>query len=246
MRKLIILFALLAGCTLPGCEKKEYLYQDVSSRIWLGRREAVGTITVLSDSSVSSFVLKPITALLDTLYITANLTGKPAPTDRPFVLEVIKDSSNVNPADYTVGPTVLPANAFSAQVAIIVKKNVQGLNLLKERAKLVFRFVPNEHFLNGEPNRDMFRVIWYNFLAQPASWFIIQPMVGAFSQAKYRFIIDVLGVTEFTRYQGNTNVLLGIQSILRKALKDYNENPANAGRPEGWPYLDDNGQPLVI
>jgi hypothetical protein len=71
-------------------------------------------------------------------------------------------------------------------------------------------------------------------------------VVGNFSQAKYRFIIDVLGVTEFTRYQGNINILLAVQATLKSALKEYNENPANAGRPEGWPYLDDNGTPLTF
>jgi len=246
MRKMIILFALLSGWALPGCEKKEYLYQDISARIWLGRRDTVGPAWYISDSSVSSFVLKPITAEYDTLYVTANLTGTAVDKDRPFVLEVVKDSTNVTAGDYTVGAAVLPANAFSVRVPVIVKKKAQGLNLIKERAKLVLRFVPNENFLNGEPNRDMFRIVWYNFLSQPASWSAIQPVVGTFSQAKYRFIIDVLGVSEFSRYAGNFNVLLGIQSILRKALKEYNENPANAGRPEGWPYLDDNGTPLVF
>lgn len=246
MRKIIILFTLLSGWALPGCEKKEYLYQDVSSRIWLGRRDKVGAGTAISDSSVSSFVLKPVTAEYDTLYITANVTGLSTTTDRPFVLEVVKDSTNVAADDYTIGTAVIPANSFIAQVPVIVKKKVQSLNLVKERAKLVFRFLPNQYFLNGEPNRDMFRIVWYNFLAQPASWTVIQSVVGNFSQAKYRFIIDVLGITDFTRYSGNFNVLLGIQATLRKALKEYNENPANAGRPEGWPYLDDNGTPLVF
>jgi len=247
MKKWIIICTMLAGWLLPGCEKKEYLYQDISSRIWLGRKDVLPSgASSISDSAVSSFKLKPATVQLDTVYIVANLTGQVAPADRTFVLEVIKDSTNVSAADYTLGPVVMPANSFTAQIPVIVKKTVQGLDLTKQRAKLVFRFVPNGQFLNGEPNRDMFRIIWFNFLAKPASWNVIEGFVGPFSQARYKFIIDVLGVTEFTRYVGNGNVLLGIQSILRKALKDYNENPANAGRPEGWPYLDDNGTPLTF
>jgi hypothetical protein len=246
MRKLIILFTVLAGGLLPGCDKQEYLYQDISSRIWLGQKIAEGNITYTRDSVVTSFMLKPAAAQFDTLYVVANVTGKTAATDRPFTLEVVKDSTNVAPGDYTVGATIMPANSFIAQIPVIVKKNVPGLNLKKERAKLVFRFVPNEHFLQGEPTRIMFRIVWYDFLAQPASWFILQPMVGNFSQAKYRFIIDVLGVTEFTKYQNNFNIQLAVQATLRSALKAYNENPANAGRPEGWPYLDDNGTPLTF
>lgn len=201
---------------------------------------------MLSDSAESTFMLKPATAESDTLYVVANITGKTASTDRSFKLEVVQDSSNVSAADYTLGATIMPANAYSVRIPVIVKKNVPGLDLKKQRAKLFFRFVPNENFLTGQPTRNMFRVFWFDFLARPASWSAIQSVAGNFSQAKYRFIIDELGVTEFNRYQSNINLQLALQATLRKALKDYNDNPANAGRPEGWPYLNDDGNPLTF
>ena len=246
MRIAIIIIVIVVSQVVPGCKKQEYLYQDISSRIWLGARTSATNAGAFSDSAISTFMLKPATAETDTLYVSANLTGKPAARDLPFVLEVVKDSTNVSPNDYTMGATIMPANSFEARIPVIVKKNVPGLDLKTQRAKLVLRFVPNEYFLNGQPGLDTFRVVWFNFLARPNSWSVIESMVGPFSQAKYRFIMDVLGVTEFTRYQGNFNLLLAVQATLRKSLKDYNEDPANAGRPEGWPYLDDDGTPLTF
>lgn len=246
MKLFIITCTILTAYLLPGCKKQEYLYQDVSSRIWLGARTNPNNANAYTDSAISTFMLKPASAETDTLYVVANLTGKPATTDMPFLLEVVQDSTNVAATDYTLGATIMPANSFEARIPVIVKKNVPGLDLKKQRAKLVLRFVPNEHFLNAQPGRDLFRITWFDFLARPASWSAIESMVGPFTQAKYRFIIDVLGVTEFTRYQGNFNLLLAVQAALRKALKDYNEDPANAGRAEGWPYLNDDGTPLTF
>lgn len=246
MRILIMICTALTAYLLTGCKKGEFLYQDVSSRIWLGNRLNATNPNAYTDSAISTFMLKPASAETDTLYVVANLTGKPAATDMPFVLEVVRDSTNVTPADYTLGATIMPANSFEARIPVIVKKNVPGLDLKKQRARLVFRFVPNEHFLNAQPGREMFRITWFDFLARPNSWGLVEFFIGPFSQARYRFIIDELGVTEFNRYQNNINLQLALQATLRKALKDYNDNPANAGRPEGWPYLNDDGNPLTF
>jgi len=254
MRTFIISFAVLAGCILTGCEKKEYLYRDSTARIWLGVRESVNIGPVV-DSAISSFALKPATVLYDTVYIGANITGNAAPVDRPFKLEVVSDSTNVLSSDYTIGAAVMPANAFTVRIPVIVKKNVQGLNLAKQKAQVMVRFVPDENFQQGTPgvwnfvgdnSFNRFRIIWFNFLPQPPTWVAIITVAGAFTQAKYKFIIDQLGISEFSRFQGNFVALNSFQAALRKALSDYNSNPANAGRPEGWPYLDDNGTPLTF
>ncbi len=249
MRTFIILL-LLTGCMVTGCQKKEYLYQGPTAFLWLGTRNVVNVGPVV-DSAISSFALKPGTVLYDTVYIQANLNGEAALVDRPFRLEVVTDSTNVSPSDYILGATVLPAHASTVRVPVIVKRTVQGLDLNKQKAQLFLRFIPDEHFQQGVPGDwiivnpfNKFRVIWFNFLAPPPTWPLIQSVTGPFTQAKYRFIIMATGYTEFSQFQSNFLGLMGFQSGLRKALNDYNSDPANAGRSEGWPYLDDNGTPL--
>lgn len=246
IRRLIYINILLIAACLTACKNDAYLYRDVSSRIWLGWKDTIGSSIYTKDSVVSSFMLLPATAEKDTLYITANVTGITAAADRPFSLEVVQEKTNVSVADYQLGTTLIPANAFSARIPVIVNRNVTGLDLSKQRAELVLHFVPNDNFLYAEPGLDTFRVVWYNFLPRPDSWTAVQSVLGNFSQAKYKFILDFYGDIDFERYRGNTNLQLGLQSALRKALRDYNANPANEGRPEGWPYLDDNGAPLTF
>lgn len=246
MRLIIFLSLLFAGSIFIGCDNKEFLYRDVSARIWLGKLDTLGNLTYISDSSVISFLLLPADKETDTLYVTANVTGTTAPIDRRFKLEIVANETNVSASDYTIGEAVIPANSFTGLVPVIVKKHVQGLDLNKERALLTVRFIPNEHFLYATPDTDIFKIIWSNFLSRPASWDVVQSLLGNFSQAKYKFIIDFYGDTEFEKYRGNTNMLLGLQSVLKKALQDYNADPANIDRAEGWPYKDDDGTPLVF
>lgn len=244
MKKIIIMLSLVAGMVLQGCQNKEYLYQDVSARIWLGWRDTAGANLFTRDSSVLSFLLLPAEQETDTLYVFANVTGTTAPKDRPFKLEVDPAGTNVQPADYTIGEAVIPANSFSGKVPVTVKKNVTGIDTRKERAVLKLRLMPNEHFLRSVAGTDTFRVVWFNFLPRPESWSAVEGVLGVFTQAKYKFIIDFFGESDFEKYRGNINMALGLQSALRGLLQNYNANPANQGRPEGWPYLNDDGTPL--
>ncbi len=232
---------------LSGCSHdKGFLYQDVSSRLWLGRLVTVGPQSYTVDSLESSFKRLPARQQTDTLYVTAYLTGLPSAEDRPFQLEAVVDSSNV-PADaYKIGAAVLPANAFSAMVPVVVQRNAGELDLAKVKARLVVRLVPNAFFLTGVPGTEEFKLLWSDFLPEPPEWGRLVLYLGPFSQARYKFILDFYGEIDFQRFVGNINLDLGLQSTLRKILRDYNADPTNAGRTEGWPYLDDNGSPLTF
>jgi hypothetical protein len=240
MKYLNYIIIALFGLSLSGCENGEYLYQDISSRIWLGETYRSGNLIITRDSTTLSFMMLDIAIEENTLYVTANVTGQKASVDRPFILEVVPEETNVSSDSYTIGATVIPADSFIVRVPVIVKKNLTGLNLRNTMARLTLRFVPNENFLNAVPNTDTFRVLWCDFLTQPDSWsYNIAQSLGAFSQARYKFIIDYAQETEFYRYQSNPMALQALQSYLRKTLAEYNASHAD-------PYLNDNGEPLTF
>jgi hypothetical protein len=110
---------------------------------------------------------------------------------------------------------------------------------------VLFRSAANEHFEPGVPGTSTFTVIWCDFLTRPETWSFIN-VVGPFSQARYKFIIDTTGETEFSAYQKGALKARTLLYTLREALAKYNADPSNTGRPEGWPYLDDDGTPLVF
>lgn len=245
MKQLIYIFALWFCFTLGGCENKEYLYCDESSRIWLGLYDTIGNLIYFRDSVQFSFMLSDNGLAEDTLYIMAHVTGLSAAQDRPFRLEVIEEETNVSDSYYRLGDPVVPANALEAAVPVIVSKNIPGLNLREESARVAFRFVPNEYFLAGEYDLTYFKVVWCNFLTIPDTWtYWITSHLGPFSQARYKFIIDHTGIMDFSRYEFNSGATTALVAKLREYLAGYNADPANRDREEGWPYKDDDGSDL--
>jgi hypothetical protein len=234
----IILIALLG--LFAGCENKENFYSDVP-RVWVGE----GTVQTRVDSVARSFKMIDATLQADTLYIPLHVMGNSAPADRPVTVEVVTETSNVSSPAYAIGEASIPANAFHGQFPVIIRREAPGLDLTSENARLTLRLVANEHFELGIPGTSTFTVVWCDFLMQPETWSLIA-IVGPFSQARYKFIIDTTGETEFSAYDRGAYKARSLLYRLREALADYNADPSNAGRPEGWPYLDDDGMPLVF
>jgi hypothetical protein len=233
-------FLLLAVLFFAACENDDYLYRDISARLWLGETYTSGNLIITRDSTLLSFMMLDASVTEDTLRVTANVTGNRSSLPRPFILEVVAEETNVPASAYVIGETVIPADSFSVRVPVIVKKEIPGINLRETMARLTLRFVPNEHFLHGAPGWDTFKVLWSDYLTRPDSWTsYIANYLGAFSQARYKFIIDNAGETEFSRYQNNLTMIQALQSYLRKTLAAY-----NASHDE--PYLDDNGTPLTF
>jgi hypothetical protein len=239
MKKITIMLIALSGL-FAGCENKENLYSDVP-RVWVGE----GTVEARVDSVVYSFKMIDATQQADTLYVPLHVIGNSAPVDRPVAVEVVEETSNIPSSTYTIGEASIPANAFHGQIPVVIQRAVPGLDLTSESARLALRLVVNDQFELGIPGTVTFTVIWCDFLTQPATWSLIS-VIGPFSQARYKFIIDTTGETEFSAYEKGQYRVRSLLYRLREALAEYNADPSNAGRPEGWPYLDDDGTPLIF
>ena len=238
MKKLY--YILLMGCLFAACENDPYLYQDVA-RIWLSGDEEQGAT---ADSLFYSFRLYDFDVVEADLNLVVNLTGDAVGYDRSFALEVVDSLTNVPEDAYNIGESVLPAGAFQAVVPVKVKRSVTGLDLSHENAKLTLRVAPSDELGLGVEEFDTYSLVWCDYLVEPESWSIISYYIGPFSQARYKFIIDFTGYTDFSEFNNDYNGQLWLQGILNDYLEAYNEDPANEGRPEGWPYQNDNGDPL--
>lgn len=240
MKNLIKIYLLVfMAFGLFSCENEEFLYQDVSSRLIVG------------SSKVVSFMLQEEDAEQDTVYLNVTLVGAISDVDRSFEMDVLSDSTNVGPTAYELGYMVLPAGSYTASIPIIVKRSVDGLDLTDWEngieARLTLLHVENENFLFGpnsqEEGSGMFSVTWIDYLAKPDEWDdVFTSSIGEFSQARYRFIIMVVGhsnIDNFTTY----TTRLALQSTLRRAIKEYNELADAEGREH---YKDDDGSDLTF
>ncbi len=235
-----LLAAALGALSFAACENDPYLYND-TAKIWLsGDEEQEAT----EDSVFYSFKIYSSDVTETTLNVIANLTGEAVDKDRTFKLEVVADETNV-PADaYQLGSFVLPANAYKATVPVKVQRKVSSLDLTKETAKLTLKVVATDDLGVSVGDCSTYKLVWCDYLIQPSSWSNISYYIGPFSQARYKFIIDFTGYTDFTEFNGDYNRIIWFQGYLKSLLRQYNEDPANAGREEGWPYKNDNGEDL--
>lgn len=230
----------MAACFLVACENDDYLYQGTDA-IWLSGDTQQNATT---DSVLFSF--KANGSMTETtLNLIVTLTGKVSDKDRTFKLEVINEETNVSSSDYEIGSTIMPAGKRTVIVPIKVKRTVSGLDLTKQAAKLTLSAGSTDDLIAGVTERNKYSLLWCDYLTKPDWWTrSIDYYIGPFSQARYQFIIDFANLTSV--YPDDYSWVMGFQSKLINLLNEYNSNPANAGRPEGWPYKNDNGQPLQI
>lgn len=229
---------LMATCFFVACENDDYLYQGTDA-IWLSGDTQQNATT---DSVLFSFKANGnITET--TLNLIVTLTGEVSENDRTFKLEVVNDETNVSASDYEIGSTIMPAGKRIVTVPIKVKRTVSGLDLTKQAAKLTLCAGVTDDLIAGITERSKYSMVWCDYLIKPDWWTrSIDSYIGPFSQARYQFILDFANLTSV--YPDDYSWVMGFQSKLINLLKEYNSNPANAGRPEGWPYKNDNGQPL--
>ncbi|MBR2980758.1 MAG: DUF4843 domain-containing protein [Odoribacter sp.] len=233
----------LAAIALNGCENEPMLYEG-APMVWISGDAAQGAT---ADSVVHSFMLDEYTVNTFTFHVQANLVGEPVDYDRTVNLRVVEDSTtNVPSSAYTITKAIIPANSYTGMIEVTVNRTVDTLDLLNENARLTLEVVDSEDLLAGPAESRKYTLVWCDYLVKPESWSMIEWEIGPFSKARYKFIIDFTGYTEFTEFADSYSKTYSFQAECIDKLNAYNADPANAGRVEGWPYLNDNGMPLEI
>ncbi|MCW3786427.1 DUF4843 domain-containing protein [Plebeiibacterium sediminum] len=242
MKRLIyISFSLLLILAI-GCENDDFVYNG----------DAGIYVSSLMDQSSSNnadsvvFSFKSVDATEDSYPVNmfVHLQGRPSSHDLSFDFEVVDSLTNVPASAYEITNFTLPAGQFNTAVPVVVQKNIEGFDLTEETARVTFKIKDTPDLEQGLSDFQTFSIVWCDFLVRPESWRFIEYYIGPFSQARYKFIIENTGYETFEDYSGNYNMQFWLQGTLIRLLDEYNSNPANEGRPEGWPYLDDDGEPL--
>lgn len=235
------LLALLFG----ACENDKSVFSDTPSCYLGGDSEQGAT----ADSVLFSFKKIDVATQTYDLNVMVYTTGVTTHQARTFALEVVSEESNVSPGDYTIGEMEIPADSYYAKLPVTVKRQVAGLDLSKEKARLTLRVKANENFEAGAEEKEQFKLLWCDYLIEPAWWNLFSYYGGPFSQARYQFILDYYGdvnlyemgvAEEGAAYPSDYNILFAFVAELIELLNEYNE------QHPGKPYLNDNGQPLVF
>ncbi len=152
------------------------------------------------------------------LKLKIGIAGSVRDYDRPFRVEIVRDSSNAiaeeEYADFSENQ-VIKAGENKTYVTLRVFKTAR---LIKDTARIQFRIDPGEHFslpfievgkipgrwndegtqfkTSGDP--AVHDVFFNNLLQRPAGWGVNEysAYFGTFSPTKYQYLMDVTGYTK--------------------------------------------------
>lgn len=253
MKKAIIYIILLT--TAFSCKKEPLMSYTENPRVYFDINKVAfynphpGST---AGNVIVDFSTEPSDFATDTLVIPVKITGPMATEDRTFNFDIDKGNANEG-VDYKIlnESLVIPSGKIDTSVAIVLLRN----EMLKTNpVTFTYSLAANENFGLG-PDADSvnfasnstsnfirivsLKITVTDVLKQPSNWNdFLFTYFGEYSEAKYRFIIDVLRIADFPSNTSARN-MNSYKSSLLTALDEYNNS-----HPE--PLKDENGNEIVF
>ncbi|MCW3464612.1 DUF4843 domain-containing protein [Chitinophaga nivalis] len=202
---LLFLAAAFAGCSKEPLET----YKD-EPRIYFNGEESTFT-----------FAIRPSTQLTDTFKVRINYSGLTLRQALPVKFSVADTSTAKAGKDYELPANfAVPVGYFSDTLRILVKRTPE---IATKAAVLVLRLEDNGSYTPGfGRNGKVIRLVINDMLTKPSSWeSYLASYLGVYSKAKYRFIIDTLGMSDFPYDMVRNGQLLYYKIKLAEALAAY-------------------------
>lgn len=244
----------MCAVLLAACQHEEVLTYDVTRtglNIWVG-----------TSSSVYDAVSYNYSYAYEEGSVTfyAQVSGTPVDYDRTFTLEAYGDQYE------SVAPTIrsevytIPAGAVSGVYEVHFNSLLLPRPELfeEEDGSISFRVAENDSFMPGAENMQSFTVMLRNRLAKPDNWdsanypsVPLSKYFGVYSQLKYQFMIEVLGLIDFkisyfasTAIDEATNTVspayaVYLQQLVQEKLDEYNASHET-------PLTDENGEKVTF
>ena len=106
--------------------------------------------------------------------------------------------------------------------------------LQEQTVRLYIQVTDSEDFAVGSIEQDHLLLKWNDILSRPTNWDELEEFFGTYSDAKYRFMLNNTGVTEFDTEEMSWAELNNYKIVLTNALNEYNKANPND------PILDEN------
>lgn len=214
----IILAALIfvvGGCkkvSMPGYEAGPGLYFN----------------DVMGDSTNYSFANQVALKTTDTLFLKMIIMGNLENHERDVQLEAIDGSTAKEGVHYKLPIIKLASKAYEFLYPVVLF-NTEDLKT--NTVRLVLKAKANKDFpegaaiITGSSRYAKYKVNFNNKLIKPDYWRFIQNYFGEYSDVKYKFMIDVIGISDFLPdLNGGTIVysdFINYSGQMRKALDEY-------------------------
>lgn len=233
--KKIFLFLFLA-VLLYGCEKNEYpTYAEKD-----GLSFTKGGDLITADSIVYSFITNAIQGDRDTIWIPISLMGSPAQVDQAFQLRIGAGSTAKEGVHFELTESIFPANEVTFEYPVVL---LRSEDLMEETRKINLEIIENDFYTVGVLSREFFESVRIDITDQvikPSWWgFAEDYYYGSYSHGKFRFMIEVCGISDFSSTMLSFPQILNYRELVSAALKEYEKE-------HGEPLRDENNQAITI
>jgi Domain of unknown function (DUF4843) len=211
--KKYILYSLCCLSTLGfmSCKKSSLEVYQNNPRMFFSQAEVV-----------YSFATKSSKLLQDTVLFRLNYIGLSLNAALDAKISVVAQKTTATAGtDYELlDKYFMPAKKFSDSLRVVVKRT-PGIAVTPVKLVLLLEGTPAyEAGLNKNGKEITFTIS--NILVKPDSWeSYLVPYFGAYSKAKYRFIIDTLEMSDFPYDMTRNGQLLYLKTKLALALSGY-------------------------
>ena len=206
-----------------SCENEDFLWKgDTYARI-----EGPSEWTLDSDSLIFSFAPYVSEFTEITMDSRVYITGEVADKDRTVNIAVDNEKTTASDKHYSFnGSLIIKAGEHYASLPVTLFRTD---DLQSKSVKLVLKISESGEIKPGVKEWSNISILWSDMISKPANWENMTEFFGTYSDTKYRFIIDVLGLGTFTYGEINGMTwgeMNHFKIKLVNALNEYNNaNP---------------------
>lgn len=247
-RTLFVCLVALSTSLLSSCEKGIDTYED-DPRLYFFER-ATDLVQTRITSKSFSFVPFPPAFIIDTIKIKVKTMGLARDYDRPIKGAAIPAGTTaVEGTNYAFAEGVIKAGQVDGYLPVVLYRTA---DIKTKSVTLNLTVAETKDFKPGVVEDQTFTLNWSDDLVKPANWDGIISLnfyFGAYNRTKYRFIIDVIGVTDFPLQQSgrvplnpgeySNSMMNDIKLRLKDALAAYNASHT-------VPLTDENNVPVTF
>lgn len=182
-----------------------------------------------SDSLSYSFAYAAVEKQRDTLYLNMRVVGAAADHPRTVLLKAASGSTAREGIDYQLPDATLPAGALTLRYPVVLLNSPE---MKTTTFRLIVEVAANGDFNQGATgqvgltsdatiSRDKMKIDVSGQFIKPGYWSDVEGVFGSFSIAKFRFMAQVTGLTDFSYEAIGTDGLYSLPVKLRNALEKY-------------------------
>lgn len=234
--KYLLFFSLL--CLTLACKKQEVATYsgDDGISFYRGQYE--------SDSLSYSFAISRTPKQKDTLFLKMRVQGAATDYARTVSVKAAQGTNARDGVDYLLPDAKLPPGAITIMYPVIL---LNSPGMLTNVYRLVVEVAPNKDFRAGALGSEItgqtvavksIKIDISNTLLRPTYWNSVEGSFGTFSVVKFKFMIKVTGLTDFSQEAIGVDGVYNLPIKLQNALVEY--------EAVNGPMIDENGNQVTF